>query len=146
MRISAKARYGMAAVVKMAQICGTDKSVTIIELSESLNISKIYLEQVFALLKRGGIVTSVKGARGGYFLSRPAKEITAFDVLTSIETSVFEKTENTVSEDNKDIETAMQDTVFSILDNRLRDTLIGITIEDIVNKANENNQNYMYYL
>ena len=150
MRISAKARYGMAAVIKMAQICGTDKSVTIIELSEMLDISKIYLEQVFALLKRGGIVTSIKGARGGYLLSRMAKEISVFDILSAIETSIFEKTETTVNEANEDIENAMNDIVFSILDKNLRDTLTIINIEDIVNKSNEykyeNDQNYMYYL
>lgn len=148
MRISAKARYGLASVVSMAEDCAGNECITIISLSEKLKISKIYLEQVFALLKRGCIVTSMKGAQGGYRLSRPLKDITVYDVLSSIETSVFEKTEETVAKSDEAIERAMQGTVFNIIDRSLREALTKITLEDIVNRVeqNRNTGDYMYYL
>lgn len=148
MRISAKARYGLAAAIKMAELHDADKCITILKLSETLQISKIYLEQVFALLKRGGIVISVKGARGGYLLSRPASEISVYDVLSAIELSIFEKTEQTVSEKNTDIEKAMQTEVFSKLDAAVIDALAGISIGDISAQAMHlrDTELHMYYI
>ena len=87
MRISAKGRYALAAAISMAQQHGTGEYITVISISEKLGISKIYLEQVFSLLKRAGLVTSVKGAQGGYQLSRMPGQITALDLLMAVETS-----------------------------------------------------------
>lgn len=148
MKLSSKSRYGLAAVVKMAELCETNKRSTVTSLSADLQISKIYLEQVFSLLKRGGVVISIKGAQGGYRLARPAREITVLDVLSSIETAVFEKTEQTLSERNASIENAMQEGVFTKLDDALRGILAGITVADIANqaKANQDSENHMYYI
>ena len=68
MRISAKGRYALAAAISMARQYGTGEHITAISISEKLGISKIYLEQVFSLLKRAGLVNTVKGAQGGYAL------------------------------------------------------------------------------
>ena len=148
MRISAKGRYGLAAVVSMAESGGVKESITVISLSERLKISKIYLEQVFSLLKRGEVVISIKGANGGYRLARPPKDITVFDVLFAIENSLFEKTESTVTESDGSIEKAMNETVFDVLDSSLKEILSGITVEDITNQAakHKGDENYMYYL
>jgi len=137
----------MAAVVQMAR-CTADKSVTVLELSETLQISKIYLEQVFALLKRGGIVTALKGARGGYFLARAAKDITAFDVLSAIETALFEPAEQTLRGENEDIEAAMQTIVFAQMDKQLQNALSGITLAEIMSEADARaaEQSPMYYI
>ena len=83
MRISAKGRYALAAVISMAQQYHSGEFITLISISEKLGISKIYLEQVFSLLKRGELVTSVKGAQGGYQLARIPRQISALDVLTA---------------------------------------------------------------
>jgi Rrf2 family protein len=80
---------------------------TVIRISEKLGISKIYLEQVFSLLKRGGIVHSVKGAQGGYQLARAPGQISVLAVLAAVELSLFEPAEETVSDKAPDIEAAM---------------------------------------
>ena len=96
-RISAKGRYGLAAVIYMAKFHQNGEYITILKISEALGISKIYLEQTFSLFKkRAEIVTSIKGAQGGYRLARMPIDITVFEVLSAIETSLFEKTEETV--------------------------------------------------
>ena len=85
MKISAKGRYGLAAMTYLARNYASGSPVTIVSISEKLGISKIYLEQVFSLLKRARLVNSIKGSQGGYQLSRAPREITPYDILSSIE-------------------------------------------------------------
>jgi Rrf2 family protein len=96
MRISSKGRYGLASMISIAQLGSGGEAVTVISVSEKLGISKIYLEQVFSLLKRSKLVTSIKGAQGGYQLSKTPDKITAYDILHAVEVSLFEKTEESV--------------------------------------------------
>lgn len=148
MRISAKGRYGLAAVISMAQQYPTGETITVISISETLGISKIYLEQVFSLLKRGDIVTSIKGAQGGYMLTRSPAQITVYDVLAAIETSLFEKVEDTVSEKAPAIDTAMRLAAFDVLDIAIKETLEKITIRDLVSEAEKHkgDQSLMFYI
>ncbi|TJX13605.1 Rrf2 family transcriptional regulator [Tissierella creatinini] len=148
MRISAKARYALAAIITMAEKKREEECITIISLSEELKISKIYLEQIFTQLKRGDIVVSTKGSKGGYSLSRPLSEITAYDLFISIENSLFEPTEKTVEQSVPHLENCMQKEVFCPLDEAVKEKLGSITIEDLVNKLGKyrGNTNYMYYV
>jgi Rrf2 family protein len=114
MRVSAKAKYGLAAMVCLAQKYVAGERVTVLSLAERLKISKIYLEQVFALLKRAELVLSIKGSRGGYQLCKAPKDITSFDILSAIEISLFEKTSEPLLEGERPIEKTIQD---SILEN-----------------------------
>jgi Rrf2 family protein len=132
MRISAKGRYALASVIHMAKEYQKDEPITLISISEKLGISKIYLEQVFALLKRGGLVTSVKGAQGGYLLTPMPRKVTAYDVLSAVENSLFESTENTVAQQAPHIDSAMYMLVFKALDAAAREALLKTTLEDLV--------------
>lgn len=148
MRISAKGRYALAAAISMAQQHGTGEYITVISISEKLGISKIYLEQVFSLLKRAGLVTSVKGAQGGYQLSRMPGQITALDLLMAVETSLFEQAEGTVGEKAPDIDEAMRGAVFERLDNAVKKVLSQINLEDLVSEAEKHKgeQAMMFYI
>ncbi|NLL77791.1 MAG: Rrf2 family transcriptional regulator [Clostridiales bacterium] len=148
MRISAKGRYALAAATNMAQHHNSGEYVTVLSISKELGISKIYLEQVFSLLKRGGIVISAKGAQGGYLLSRKPNQITAFDVLSSVEDSLFEVTQETVPERAMDIENALRISVFDSLDKAVSDTLRKTTLLDLVNEAERHKGEHeiMFYI
>lgn len=135
MRLSAKGRYALAAVVSMAQRHNSGEYVTVIRISETLGISKIYLEQVFSLLKRGDIVSSVKGSQGGYQLTRMPDRITVLDVLSAVENSLFEKAADTVAEKTPDIESALRSIVFDKLDLSVQQTLKSVTLDDLLIKA-----------
>jgi Rrf2 family cysteine metabolism transcriptional repressor len=134
-RISSKGRYALASVITMAQQYSGGENVTVISISGKLGISKIYLEQVFSLLKRGGLVDSVKGAQGGYQLTRAPALISVLDVLSAVDSALFEKTEETVREKAPDIDTAMQSSVFDVLDSSVTETLHKITLSDLVSDA-----------
>ena len=147
MRISAKARYALATMTYMANYYPDIQKFNMVELSERIGISKIYLEQVFAQLKSGGIVTATKGPKGGYFLSRDPTKITAYDILAATETSLFEPTPETVAQQASEIETAMAGQVFAPLDAVVRDLLTSVTLARLAETARENSiVGYMYYL
>ena len=143
MKISSKARYGLAALASMAKHEGVDKVVAVVTLSDRLGISKIYLEQVFSILKRGGFVISVKGSSGGYHLAKPPKEISVYDIFSTIETAMFEKTEATVAKSDEYLEHSINENVYNQLDKKIRETLANVSLEDIINNAGDG---YMYYL
>ncbi len=147
-RISAKGRYGLASVIYMAQLHQNGEYITIVKISEALGLSKIYLEQTFSLLKRAEIVTSIKGAQGGYRLTRMPRYITVFEVLSAIETSLFEKTEETVENKVSALESAMQSFVFEPLDSTIETSLKKITLYELANeyeKQREDN-NFMFFI
>ena len=148
MRISAKGRYALAAMISMAENYSNGEYITVISISEKLGISKIYLEQVFSLLKRGGIVNSIKGAQGGYQLARMPEQITVLDVLSAVELSLFEPTEETVQDKAPDIEAAMRLSAFDVLDSTVRNTLGQITLYDLVTEAEKHkaDQGFMFYI
>jgi Rrf2 family protein len=55
------------------------------EVAERQEVSESYLEQVFAILRKAGLVTAQRGAQGGYELGRPAGGITVGDILRALE-------------------------------------------------------------
>jgi Rrf2 family protein len=110
-----------------------------------LGISKVYLEQVFALLKRGGIVISVKGTSGGYQLAKSPKTLTAFDVLSVSELGLFEKTESTAREKSPEIDGALEECVFDVLDKNVKSLLEEITIDSLMENASRRNLGEMMY-
>ncbi len=148
MRISAKGRYGLAAMIYMAQNYESGEYITVISISERLGISKIYLEQVFSLLKRGGLVNSVKGAQGGYLLTRMPRQITAYEILSAVEVSLFETPEETVSKKAPEIDAAMQQLVFSTLDDAAKNALQQTTLYDLVHEAEKHktDQGLMFFI
>ncbi|HHW30739.1 MAG TPA: Rrf2 family transcriptional regulator [Clostridiaceae bacterium] len=148
MRISAKGRYALAALTFMAQQYNNGEYVTIITISGELGISKIYLEQVFSLLKKAELVFSSKGSQGGYQLSQAPDQITTFDILSAVEVSLFEQTQDTVPEKAPEIEKALRLSIFNVLDQNIIKLLKGITLADLVNEAEKHKQDHaiMFYI
>ena len=148
MRITSKGRYALAAVISMAQQYHSGENVSVISIADKLGISKIYLEQVFSLLKRGGLVASVKGAQGGYQLTRTPDQINIFDVLSTVDSALFEKAEDTVREKAPDIEAVMRSSAFNVLDRSVTDTLCGITLGDLLTQVErlKADSTQMYYI
>jgi Rrf2 family protein len=148
MRISARGRYALAAMTHMAANYDSGDKLTVIGISERLGTSKIYLEQIFSLLKRSGLLNSIKGAQGGYRLARLPREITALDILSAVELSLFEETKNTLSSNAPEIDKAIRGSVFDVLDKSIKDILEDITLESLVLAAEKNktDDKMMFYI
>ncbi len=84
MRLTAKSEYGLLAMIELACRDGV-VPVSAREISERQAIPAKYLEQLFVALRKGGLVTAVRGARGGFVLEREAADITVLDVVEALE-------------------------------------------------------------
>jgi Rrf2 family protein len=84
MKISTKGEYGLMALIDLT-LHQNQRPVQIFQISERQGIPKQYLDQLMLNLKRSGIVASSRGRQGGYFLARPAKEVTLLDIITALE-------------------------------------------------------------
>jgi Rrf2 family iron-sulfur cluster assembly transcriptional regulator len=84
MRLSTKGRYAVMAMVDLAQHCGGGP-VCLSEIAERQEISLSYLEQLFAKLRRGGLVKSVRGPGGGYLLAYHRDRTRIADIILAVD-------------------------------------------------------------
>ncbi len=87
MRLSTKSRYRVRALFDMAYY-SEGLPTQIKEISRRQGITPRYLEQIFQKLKRAGIVKSIRGPKGGYFLSRKPEEIVVSEIIRAMDESI----------------------------------------------------------
>ena len=84
MKLSTKGRYAVMAMVDLVQH-NRGEPVALADIAERQDISVSYLEQLFAKLRKGRLVESVRGPGGGYVLSRPADETRISDIVVAVD-------------------------------------------------------------
>ena len=87
MMFSTRAEYGVRVMVDLARRGGVDP-VPLGEIADGEGLPLAYLEHLVARLRRAGLIESRRGARGGYLLARPAREITMAEVVEALEGSI----------------------------------------------------------
>jgi Rrf2 family transcriptional regulator, iron-sulfur cluster assembly transcription factor len=85
--LNTKGRYAVTAIADLAKH-GVGDAVPLSAIAERQQISLAYLEQLFAKLRRAGLVESARGRSGGYRLGRPAASITVAEVLRAVEEGI----------------------------------------------------------
>lgn len=146
MKISSKGRYALAAMICLAQNEIEGSVDTLHAISKRLNLSKLYFEQVFVLLKRAGLVQSVQGAQGGYRLARDPREVSGADILSATETALFEQAAYTVEETEPHIERALRKGVYQPLEKSIMSVLESISLYQLVEEVGTSTgaDGYMY--
>lgn len=84
MKLSTRSKYGLNAMFELAQKYG-QKPASVKEISESQQIPEAYLEQLFMPLKKAGLITSSRGAQGGYMLSDEPGTISIGSIIRALE-------------------------------------------------------------
>lgn len=84
MRLTTKGRFAVTAMADLAERHGSGP-VTLASISERQKISLSYLEQLFGKLRKHEIVVAVRGPGGGYYLARPANEISIADIIVAVD-------------------------------------------------------------
>ncbi len=84
MKLSTKGKYGLKAMFELA-LSSNGEPVSLKYIAKKQGISDQYLEQIFSILKKAGLVKSVRGAQGGYYISKKPNEITVADILKVLE-------------------------------------------------------------
>lgn len=85
MRISAKAEYACVAMLALAANHGNPQPVRIKSIAEAQGISQYFLVQILLQLKTAGLVSSVRGASGGYQLTRSPEDTSLADIILAID-------------------------------------------------------------
>jgi len=146
MRISSKGRYAIAALTEMA-LDETGSYITVATLARRLDVSKVYLEQVFSQLKRANLVLSGKGASGGYILRKKPEGITLYDILSPIELHLSEHTEKASEGMSFELGAAVNRLVFARLDEAIVQTLTSVTLADLVTEVQrQRDGGHMYHI
>ena len=83
MKLSSRADYAAKAMLELS--INPDRPVTLAYLARLQDISISYLEQIFAQLRKHGLVKSVRGPGGGYILNKPFSDITIGDIVEAID-------------------------------------------------------------
>jgi len=84
MIFSTRSTYGLRAMINLARQAKLG-SVSLAAIAKDEKISLKYLERLFANLKKAGLVKAIKGAQGGYILSKSAKKIDVYDIIKALE-------------------------------------------------------------
>lgn len=137
MRLSAKAEYGVRAMAVLA-IHHLEKPLPLREIAEHEKISLNFLEQIFPDLKRASLVTSLRGSRGGYRLSRPPEEIKIGDIVRAVEGPITPV--NCLADDNGEScchrkSDCLTRQVWEKLRDRINDVLDEVTLDELVSIA-----------
>ncbi len=149
MEISTQGRYGVRALIDLT-VNSDSQAVPLREISERQNISERYLEQIFAELKKAGLIKSIRGAHGGYLLNRPPEEISLADILRVLEGKIAPElqVENEQSEEVV-FQTVTQE-IWLKMENRMMELMKSITLSDLSQRTEEvrkeKSEGYMYYI
>ena len=143
MKFSKKSRYGLTSLIDLS-VHSQNGHVALNSIAERNDISPQYLEQVFAALRRAGIVKSIKGPQGGYLLNHPAEKITVAEILEALDGTYHIAEES----DCKGIAAAIQTRVIDEVNRQLDQILINLTLADLVKEYQkfEKYDESMYYI
>lgn len=135
MKLSTKGRYAVMAMVDLARH-GAQKPVSLADISTRQEISLSYLEQLFARLRRGGLVKSVRGPGGGYRLARSADETRISDIILSVDEPIKVtrcKTDSPLG-CHSDKSRCLTHDLWAELGNQIHLYLSSVTLLDVVEK------------
>lgn len=138
MRLSTRGHYGLKAMFDLAQNYGSGP-ISLKTVAERQNLSNHYLEQLFAMLKKAGLINSMRGAQGGYVLAREPSEINVGDVIRALEGPIAPV--YCVSEENPGVcdeaDYCITRTVWARVRDGLADLLDSISLADMCREAAE---------
>ena len=132
MKVSMKGRYALRLMLDLAEN-GTCEPVRLKDIAKRQNISEKYLEQVASLLNKAGLTKSVRGAQGGYKLSRKSCDYKVGEILRVTEGSL---------DSNTDAEEGSSIILWHKIDQAISDVVDTVTLEDMMLWQEENAYNY----
>ncbi|NMM42006.1 Fe-S cluster assembly transcriptional regulator IscR [Pseudoalteromonas arctica] len=134
MKLTSKGRYAVTAMLDVALHTNVGP-VPLADISERQEISLSYLEQLFARLRKSGLVSSVRGPGGGYLLGREAHVISVGDVINAVDESIDATRCHGATGGCQSGMRCLTHTLWSDLSTRIEDFLNGITLAELVEKS-----------
>ncbi|NBD25962.1 cysteine metabolism transcriptional regulator CymR [Paenibacillus glycinis] len=139
MKISTKGRYGLTIMMELAGKFG-EGPTSLKSIAERNQLSEHYLEQLIAPLRNAGLVKSIRGAYGGYILSKEPHEITSGDVIRILEGPISPV-------DFTEEDDPAKRNLWLRIRNSIAEVLDSTTLADLVSYKEEIRQDsYMFYI
>ena len=132
MRLTTKGRYAVTAMLDLA-LNAQQGPVSLADISERQSISVSYLEQLFAKLRKGGLVASMRGPGGGYQLARGSHEIYVAEIIDAVDERV-DATRCGGQGDCQQGVTCLTHELWSDLSNQLHAFLESINLQELVDR------------
>ncbi len=149
MKLSTKGRYGLRCMIDLA-IHSRGEKVSLCAIAERQNISENYLEQVFASLRKAGLVKSIKGAQGGYILAQDPGKVSVGRVLRALEgnLSIIDIPDTAEDGGTVSIQRTIKTHLWDVIDESINRLVDGITLQDLVEDYEKarHGDNIMYHI
>lgn len=146
MRISSKGEYGLRALFDLAQHYG-EGLMQSEDIATRQGIPVNYLNQMLILLRRAGIIDSLRGPQGGHVLARPPDQITLLEALTVLEGPLM-PTDTTRDDlaatqpEDREVVCEVWESLRTTIEKALRD----VTLDDLCQRKRQRAGHVMYYI
>ena len=146
MKLSTKGRYGLRALIDLAAN-EAGEAVSLAQTAKRQKLSLNYLEQVFGMLRRAGIVVGVKGSNGGFRLARSMDDITVKEILEALE-GKFSIADGAGEDTQDPVQNALRDLLWDEIDRKINQFLREKTLGSLVREYRRNLEKgtIMYYI
>ncbi|MBD2194923.1 MULTISPECIES: RrF2 family transcriptional regulator [Calothrix] len=145
MEISNKSEYALLALLELASRYSSGESLQIRQMAVLQDIPNRYLEQLLATLRRGGLIKSIRGAKGGYVLAREPRKITLLEAWSCIEgvDAITPK----IEQHGKTLETQIIQEVWQEARQAANAVLESYTLQDLCDRRSKHREKeLMYYI
>ena len=132
MRLTTKGRYAVTAMLDLA-FHSQIKPVTLTDIAARQTISLSYLEQLFARLRRAGMVKGVRGPGGGYKLCKNTSDINVADIIAAVDETI-DSTKCGGEENCQKEQACLTHDLWMGLSEQIRNYLKGITLAELLEK------------
>ena len=132
MRLTTKGRYAVTAMLDLAYH-SRDKPITLTDIATRQTISLSYLEQLFARLRRGGMVKGIRGPGGGYQLDRSSSDISIADIIAAVDEPV-DSTKCKGKGNCQNDQPCLTHDLWVGLSEQIREYLASISLQDLLDR------------
>ena len=136
MRLTTRGRYAVTAMLDLA-IHLDAGPVTLSEIAHRHGISQSYLEQLFARLRKQGLVDGLRGPHGGYKLGRPGDTISIADVIDAVDESI-DATGCNGQQNCRGDRPCLTHDLWEDLSYQIRNYLSGLSLSELVKRKSQN--------
>jgi Rrf2 family cysteine metabolism transcriptional repressor len=139
MKISTRGRYGLTIMMELAR-CYGGRPVSLKKIAERHQLSENYLEQLVSPLRNGGLIVSIRGAYGGYQLTRDPETITVGEILYLLEGPISPC-------DFDDEEEPAKLYLWKRIRDAIAEVLETVTLKEMIDYRDPNDKDhYMFYI
>lgn len=146
MRISSKGEYGLRALLDLAQRYG-EGPIQSRDIHTRQGVDENYLNQILILLRRAGLIESVRGPQGGHRLARPPAQIAVLEALVALEGPLLPS--DAGRDDQTPVEPLDRELIREIWDETralLEQHLAALTLDDLCQRKRQRTGEVMYYI